>query len=270
MRQRARAKKCLIQSLGGTRKSPKSVHSCRIVPRPTVAIVNKPTHLLLTTAPRERPVRVSQPHQRSENGSCLSSLQNPVQRKMVSAVKKTSGESRRMCRDWVMRAFSNMMRKEARRDVVARQSRPRRVRYARGTVAIPRIAGTMRIATYGVFSYVLKSTSDGWDRQGWAFALKLCKNLLCNLRKIKVSIKPRDESPKRDKEFGQWRVNIHEISRLDVSRGKLAKVNFVESGLFECSRMISSPGRTLTQEGEGLRTQHCRVLIYGTTAPPTR
>lgn len=161
MRQRARARKCLIQSLGETRRSPRSVHSCRIVPRPTVAIVNKPTHLLLTTAPRERPVRVSQPHHGSENGSCLSSLQKPVQRKTVSAVKKTSGESRRMCRDWVMRAFSNMIKREARRDVVARQSRPRRVRYARGTVAIPRVAGTMRMATYGVFLYGLERVPNG-------------------------------------------------------------------------------------------------------------
>jgi hypothetical protein len=67
---------------------------------------------------------------------------------------------------------------------------------------------------------------------GRAFALKVCTNLLCNLRKIKVSIKPGDESRKRDKEFGQWRVNVHEISRLDVSRGKFSKVYFVESGFF--------------------------------------
>src|SRR6266403_3243696 len=93
MRQRARAQKCLIQSLGEMRKSPSSVHNCRIVPRPTVVIVNRPTHLLLTTAPRDRPVRVSQAHHLSVNGSCLSSLQNPIQRKTVSAVKKTSGES---------------------------------------------------------------------------------------------------------------------------------------------------------------------------------
>src|SRR6267154_496102 len=99
MRQRARAQMCLIQSLGETRRSPSSVHICRIVPKPTVAIVNKPTHLLLTTAPRDRPVRVSQVHHLSVKGSCLSSLQNPVQKKTVSAVKKTNGESRRMCRD---------------------------------------------------------------------------------------------------------------------------------------------------------------------------
>jgi hypothetical protein len=55
---------------------------------------------------------------------------------------------------------------------------------------------------------------------------------LCNLRKIKISIKPRHESRKRDKEFGQWRVNVHEISRLDVSRSKFSKVDFVESGGF--------------------------------------
>jgi len=85
-------------------------------------------HLQLTTAPRDRPVRVSQLHQRFVKGACLSSLQNPVQRKIVSAVKNTSGESRRICLDWVRRAFSKIRKSEARRAVVARQSRPRRVR----------------------------------------------------------------------------------------------------------------------------------------------
>jgi hypothetical protein len=70
---------------------------------------------------------------------------------------------------------------------------------------------------------------------GRAFALKLYRNLLCNLGKIKVSIKPRDESRKREKELGQWGVNVHEITRLDVSRGELAKVYFVESDVFRWS-----------------------------------
>lgn len=152
MRHTARVQKCLIKSFGGTRTSPRSVHSCFRVPRPTVAIVNNPTHLLLTTAPSESPVSVSQTHQRSVNGSCLSSLQKPVHVNTVRAVKKIRGESRRMCRDCVIMPFSNVMSNDAKSAVVARQSRPRRVIYERGMVAMPRMAGTIRIATYGVRS----------------------------------------------------------------------------------------------------------------------
>lgn len=51
--------------------------------------------------------------------------------------------------------FSNVIKRDAKRAVVARQSRARRVRYARGTVATPMVAGTIRIATYGTLSYTL-------------------------------------------------------------------------------------------------------------------
>lgn len=85
MRQRARAKKCLCQkgihehveeeckaqairdfrelatylahSIGETFPFPSRSHSCFKVLTPTVAIVNNPTHLQLTTAPRLRPVK---------------------------------------------------------------------------------------------------------------------------------------------------------------------------------------------------------------------
>jgi hypothetical protein len=46
-----------------------------------------------------------------------------------------------------------------------------------------------------------------------------------------VSIIPGHESRKGDKKFGQWGVNVHEVSRLDVSRGELAKMDFVKSGI---------------------------------------
>ena len=36
------------------------------------------------------------------------------------------GESSRMCRDWVIIPFSKVIKREANRAVVARQSRPRR------------------------------------------------------------------------------------------------------------------------------------------------
>lgn len=99
-----------------------------MVLNPTVAIVNSPTHLQLTTAPRERPERTSQVHHISVNGSCLSSLQKPIQRKVVSDVKKIKGESRRMYLDCVVIAFSNVTKREASRAVDARQSSARRVR----------------------------------------------------------------------------------------------------------------------------------------------
>lgn len=95
---------------------------------PTVAMVKSPTHLQLETAPSERPVRHSHDHHDAVKGSYLSSLQNPHQRKTVSAVKKIKGESRRICRDWVTRPFSKVMKSEAKRAVVARQSSARRVR----------------------------------------------------------------------------------------------------------------------------------------------
>lgn len=152
MRHKARAMKCRNHRRGETRRSPRRFHRRYTVLRPTVATVNRPTHLQLRTAPSERPERISHIHQERVKGWCLSSLQNPHQRNMVSAVKKTSGESRRMCLDCVMRPFSNVTKREAKRAVVARQSSARRVRYASGTVATPSVAGTIRIATYGTFS----------------------------------------------------------------------------------------------------------------------
>lgn len=115
-------------------------------------MVNRPTHLQLTTAPNDSPERVSHVHHEFVNGSCLSSLQKPHQKKVANAVKKMRGESRRISRDWVIRPFSKVMNREAKRAVAARQSKARKVRYARGTVAIPSVAGSIRIATYGTFS----------------------------------------------------------------------------------------------------------------------
>lgn len=99
MRQMARAMKCRMNRRGVTRRSPSRFHSCQRVLTPTVAIVKRPTHLQLTTAPRERPESASHVHQLVVNGSCLSSLQKPTQRNIDRAVKKMSGESSRMCRD---------------------------------------------------------------------------------------------------------------------------------------------------------------------------
>lgn len=92
-------------------------------------------------------MRMSHAHQDSVNGSCLSSFEKHVHRNIVNAVKKMSGESRRMCRDCVTMPFSKVMKRDARSAVVALQSRARSVKYAKGTVATPRQAGTIRMAT---------------------------------------------------------------------------------------------------------------------------
>lgn len=62
---------------------------------------------------------------------------------------------------------------------------------------------------------------------------KYCRHALCNLSEIKISIISRHKSRKSDKKLGEWWVNVYEITRLDVSRGELAKMDFVESGCFE-------------------------------------
>jgi hypothetical protein len=53
-------------------------------------------------------------------------------------------------------------------------------------------------------------------------------HVLSNLREIKVTLITRHESREGDQKFGQWGVDVHEISGLDISRGELAKMYFVE------------------------------------------
>jgi hypothetical protein len=74
-----------------------------------VAIVKRPTHLQLTTAPRLSPVKTRYVHHPGENAPDLpagdpvvgaaSSFANRTQKYAVSAVKKINGESRRIKRD---------------------------------------------------------------------------------------------------------------------------------------------------------------------------
>lgn len=99
MRHRALARKCFIHTLAGTFKSPSRSQSCFIVARPMVAMVKRPTHLQLATAPRDKPVKESHSHQSSVKGSWWFSLEKQTQQKTVSAVKKIKGESRRISRD---------------------------------------------------------------------------------------------------------------------------------------------------------------------------
>lgn len=192
------------------RRSPRRFHNRHKVLTPTVAIVKSPTHLQLTTAPSERPDNASQVHQLVVNGSCLSSLQKPIQRKTVRAVKKMRGESRRTCRDCVTSPFSNVMKREAKRAAVTRQSRARRVRYARGTVATPSAAGTIRIATYGTCSYVLRRVISIYKRR------KRQRNELCNVFEIKLAVITEDKAGKSNEEFCKGWMDVDEILTLDV------------------------------------------------------
>ena len=128
MRQKKRAKKCLNHNLYGKVStcgigisiikgltgvtlcvSPSSTHNCTSVRLPTQAIVNRPTHLTLTVAPRLTPVAPSQIHQdgvKALDGPCSCWFMNETQESAVQAVNRTRGESRRIRRDWVRRAFS--------------------------------------------------------------------------------------------------------------------------------------------------------------------
>ena len=131
----------------GIRRSPSRSHSCLTVANPIVAIVNNPTHLHDTTAPRLIPHSVNHAHHRAVNARAASSFEKPTQRNAVNAVKKISGESRRISRDWVINPFSNVTSSDASIADVGRQLSPRIVRYASGTSATPSDAGTIRIAT---------------------------------------------------------------------------------------------------------------------------
>ena len=59
---------------------------------------------------------------------------------------------------------------------------------------------------------------------------KYCRHALCNLSEIKISIISRHKSSESDEKLGEWWVNVYEITGLDVSRGELAEMDFVESG----------------------------------------
>src|SRR5579859_7661133 len=80
IRQSTRATKCLIhifysqrvrysRNTGVTLRSPRRFHNCKHVRLPTHAIVNSPTHFILTVAPSPSPVRTSHNHQSGEKTS---------------------------------------------------------------------------------------------------------------------------------------------------------------------------------------------------------
>lgn len=89
--------------------SPRRTQSWTRVKEPTQAMVNRPTHLMLTVMPRPRPVIASQNHQAawkafSGPSSCWFVKQEKA--RAVKAVAATRGESRRIRRAWVRSPFS--------------------------------------------------------------------------------------------------------------------------------------------------------------------
>ncbi len=124
-----------------------------------MAVLNRPTHLQDSVAPRETPLRKRNSHHVTENAEsfrrwcdesqCLCSLQNANQESSVSAMKKIKILSPMICLDCVISPFSNVIRKQARSAVDTRQSKARIVKYATATVRIPNEAGRIRIAVYG-------------------------------------------------------------------------------------------------------------------------
>ncbi|KAH8639381.1 Dolichyl-phosphate-mannose--protein mannosyltransferase 1 [Alternaria alternata] len=111
IKQNMRAKKCLNHNRGVTfLVSPRRTQSCTSVKLPTQAIVNRPTHLTLTVAPSPTPEVTNQNHQdgwKAFAGPCSCWFMKLVQASAVRAVKMTSGESRRIRRDWVTSALSS-------------------------------------------------------------------------------------------------------------------------------------------------------------------
>lgn len=151
---------------GVTLRSPRRFHNCRAVRLPTHAIVNKPTHFMLTVAPSPNPVRASHIHQSGENTPSFFPGVAPaagepgnaalwyfvskfVHAHAVNAVPISRGESRRMRRDCVTRPFSKMINAAPSRAVVCVQPAERRVMNIRGTTRMPKMAGNNRMDTYG-------------------------------------------------------------------------------------------------------------------------
>lgn len=90
-------------------ESPRSTQSWRMVMDPTQATVKSPTHLTLRVAPKHKPVAANQNHHaapKAPDGPNSCWLVKHVNDRAVRAVKNTSGESRRIKRDWVVNPFS--------------------------------------------------------------------------------------------------------------------------------------------------------------------
>ena len=112
--------------------------------------MNSPTHLQLATHPSIVPEATSHRHQGLVNGLLSSSLEKRTKQRTVPAVKKRSGESRRIRRDWAVRAFSNRIMNPPRIEVVTVHVRARRVRYVVGTSRTPSSPVNSRIDMYGI------------------------------------------------------------------------------------------------------------------------
>jgi hypothetical protein len=53
--------------------------------------------------------------------------------------------------------------------------------------------------------------------------------VLSNILEIEMPVISKQESRKGNQKFRQWRMYVHEILCFDVSTGKFAKMNFIET-----------------------------------------
>ena len=93
-------------------------------------------------------------------------------------------------------------------------------------MAIPRSAGTIRMATYGTFSYTL-----GIVRYS---SVEQADYALSNVLEVKLSVITEQKACKGDEELRKWRVHIDEVRGFDVFSCKASKVHFVEPKEIGC------------------------------------
>jgi hypothetical protein len=55
------------------------------------------------------------------------------------------------------------------------------------------------------------------------------KHVLCNVLEVELPIVSEHKSGQSDEQFRKWWMDIHKVLCLDVSRGKLSKVNLVKT-----------------------------------------
>ena len=84
------------------------------------------------------------------------------------------------------------------------------------------MAGTIRIATYGTWSYILSSCVNTKEQKCDGFYS------LSNFLKIELTVISKDESSERNQEFGEGGMDINEILCLDIFCGEFAKVYLIE------------------------------------------
>src|SRR5271156_4811021 len=144
IRPKTRTAKCDASSTFGIFRLPNLFHKSSAVYRPTIAVQNNPTHLILHTQPMLIPVRKSQKNHSGEKLS-FCSLWNLAQQKTVVKVKQRSIESSRMNRDIVAYEFSHRTIKVTSQTVGRLKFSSRAVKYAKGMQTAPNRALKIRM-----------------------------------------------------------------------------------------------------------------------------